>query len=126
MKKIVAIVLLLGGNALAQTGDPSWQFTFDDESLWSRVTYAGTLLAASERQLAHIDPATGEAFWVRDDLSKLAQFNVNDVAGTPYLVISERLGNVPPKSGLQFMVDSIGSRIYYFRNKVFVNATAAS
>jgi len=112
MKKILALFLLLIGDALAQSNEPAWQFTFSDESLWSRVTYAGSLLAASEQQLAHIDPATGEAFWVRNDLSKLAQFNVNDVAGTPYLVISERLGNVPPKSGLQVLNLSSGETIW--------------
>ena len=112
MNKILALFLLLVGDALAQSNEPAWQFTFSDESLWSRVTYAGSLLAASERQLAHIDPANGEAFWVRDDLSKLAQFNVNDVAGTPYLVISERLGNVPPKSRLQVLNLSTGETLW--------------
>jgi len=112
MKKLLIFTLLLGGGAFAQNDEPTWQFTFDDESLWSRLTYAGTLLAASERQLAHIDPSTGEAFWVRNDLSKLAQFNVNDVAGTPFLVISERLGNVPPKSRLQVLNLSTGETIW--------------
>ena len=112
MKKLLIFTLLLGGNASAQTAEPTWQFAFGDESLWSRLTYAGTLLAASERQLAHIDSATGEAFWIRDDLGKLAQFNVNDVSGTPYLVISQRLGNVPPKSRLQVLNVSTGETVW--------------
>ena len=112
MNKLFFVFVLLGVNGLARAVEPTWQFKFDDDSLWSRITYAGTLLAASEGQLAHIDPATGEAFWVRDDLSKLAQFNVNDVPGTPFLVISERLGNLPPKSRLQVLNISTGETVW--------------
>ena len=49
---------------------------------------------------------------MRDDLSKLAQFNVHDVSGTPFLVISERLGNLPPKSRLQVLNLSTGETIW--------------
>jgi len=112
VKKLFILILLLSSHGFAQAAEPAWQFTFADESLWSRLTYAGTLLAASERQLAHIDPATGAALWVRNDLSKLAQFNVNDVADTPFLVVSERLGNLPPKSRLQVLNLSSGETIW--------------
>lgn len=112
MKKLFFLFALVCSSSFAQPAEPTWQFSFEGESLWSRLTYAGTLLAASEEQLAHIDPATGDAFWVRDDLSKLAQFNVNDVTGTPFLIISERLGNLPPKSRLQVLNISTGETIW--------------
>jgi outer membrane protein assembly factor BamB len=94
--------------SIAHASSLSWQTELDEESTWSRLTYAGTLLTASEKNLAHFDPETGELLWKRDDLSKLAQFNVQDVAGTGFLVISERLSNVPPKSRLQVVNLSTG------------------
>ena len=112
MKKLLLFSILYACNVFAQPAEPAWRIAFDEDSLWSRVTYAGTLLVASEGQLAHIDPATGEALWTRKDLSKLAQFNVNDISGTPFLVIAERLGNVPPKSRLQVLNISTGETVW--------------
>lgn len=113
MRRIVFLAAcLLTLSAQSQANDPVWQHTFDDESTWSRLTFAGTLLSASESSLVHTDTDTGDVLWVREDLAKLAQFNVNDVPGTNFLVISERLGNVPPKSRLMVLNASTGETIW--------------
>ena len=91
----------------ANSADLAWQKSLGEENEWSRLTFAGTLLVASEGRLEHFDPATGNALWSRDDLGRLAQFNVRDLAGTPYLVVNAQTDKVPPKARLQVL--NIGS-----------------
>ncbi len=111
MRRLVFIVLM-GLTTWAHAATVSWQSELEEEVTWSRVTFAGTLLAASENKLAHYDPESGDLLWQRDDLAKLSQFNVRDVAGTPFLVISQRLGNIPPKSSLQVLNLSTGETLW--------------
>ena len=105
------LILCLALSSCLQAANVAWETPLGEESSWSRLTFAGTLLAASENRLAHFDPA-GELLWVRDDLAKLAQFNVRDVPGTPYLIITERLGNIPPKSRLQVLNITTGETLW--------------
>ena len=102
MRKIILLTLLLINGFGVHASEIAWNKDLNDEIIWSRLTFAGTLLIASESQLAHVD-SSGNLLWLRDDLAKLAQFNVNDISGTPYMIISERLGNIPPKSRLQVL-----------------------
>ena len=110
--RVLSYLLLFFFAAGAHASTVAWQADLGEESTWSRVTFAGTLLSASENQLSHYDPESGELLWQRDDLSRLAQFNVRDVAGTPFLVISERLGNVPPKSRLMVLNLTTGETLW--------------
>ena len=114
MKKIIqaGVLMTLLPGLCAVASELAWQQTIGEENNWSRVTYAGTLLVASDNQLAHYDSATGEQLWLRDDLNKLAQFNVRDVSGTPFLVVNEQLGNIPPKNRLQVLNISSGETIW--------------
>ena len=111
MRKILLLPLLLVCGFNVQASEIAWSKDLGDEINWSRLTFAGTLIAASESQLAHFG-TSGDLLWLRDDLAKLAQFNVNDVTGTPYLIISERLGNVPPKSRLQVLNLASGETLW--------------
>lgn len=107
MRKLILVVLALGFSTV-QAYTQSWQADLGSENTWSRLTFAGTLLVATKNGLSHFDPQTGDLLWKRDDLNKLAQFNVSDIAGTPFLVISERVGNIPPSSRLQVLNLSTG------------------
>jgi len=109
-KPLIFIVFLCFSTAQAST--LAWQIELAEENSWSRVTFAGTLLVASEKDLSHFDPQTGELLWQREDLTKLAQFSVRDVAGSPFLVISKRIGNVPPKSRLQVLNITTGETLW--------------
>jgi outer membrane protein assembly factor BamB len=104
------LALLVG--ICASATEISWQQTLSEENTWSRLTYAGTLLVASENALAHYDPATGDRMWLRDDLRKLAQFNVRDINGTPFLAVNQPLGNIPPKSQLQVLNIATGETLW--------------
>ncbi|MGR3344141.1 MAG: outer membrane protein assembly factor BamB family protein [Paracoccaceae bacterium] len=104
------LALLVG--ICASATEISWQQTLSEENTWSRLNYAGTLLVASENALAHYDPATGDRMWLRDDLRKLAQFNVRDINGTPFLAVNQPLGNIPPKSQLQVLNIATGETLW--------------
>lgn len=114
MKKITlaSILLTLIPGFCAFATELAWQQPLGEENNWSRVTYAGTLLVASDNQLAHYDPTAGKLLWVRRDLGKLAQFNVRDVSGTPFLVINQQVGTVPPKNRLQVLNISSGESLW--------------
>ncbi len=111
-KRLLLFIFLIFSLPAAQASTLAWQSELGEESTWSRLTYAGTLLVASKNNLAHVDPESGELLWKRGDLDNLAQFNVNDIAGTGYLVISKRLGNVPPKSQLRVLNLSTGEDLW--------------
>jgi outer membrane protein assembly factor BamB len=114
MKKITqagALLTLLSGLCAAAT-EQAWQQPLGEENTWSRLTYAGTLLVATENSLVHYDPATGEQLWLRDDFKKLSQFNVRDISGTPFLAINQPLGNIPPKSQFQVLNISTGETLW--------------
>jgi len=114
MKKIMqagVLLTLLSGICAAAT-ELAWQQTLSEENTWSRLTYAGTLLVATENSLVHYDPATGEQLWLRDDFKKLSQFNVRDISGTPFLAINQPLGNIPPKSQFQVLNISTGETLW--------------
>ena len=101
MRKLIFAVFVLG-IATANADTHSWQAELGGENTWSRLTFAGTLLAATKNDLSHFDPKTGELLWKRDDLNKLAQFNVSDVAGTlssTFIAYQYRLDN--DKTGTQ-------------------------
>jgi outer membrane protein assembly factor BamB len=105
MRIFLQVILLLWVFAAlpASATELAWQQTLDEENSWSRLTFAGTLLVASENQLTHFDPSSGEVIWRRDDMQELAQFDVRDVSGTPYLVVNQRVSSRKKRSRLQLL-----------------------
>ncbi|MDH3433400.1 MAG: PQQ-like beta-propeller repeat protein, partial [Gammaproteobacteria bacterium] len=113
--RILLYVILLSSyftGLLASATELAWQQTLPEETIWSRLTFAGTLLVASENQLVHFDSSTGEVIWQRDDMHELAQFDVRDVRGAGHLVINERLSTRPKKSRLQLLDLGSGKSIW--------------
>jgi outer membrane protein assembly factor BamB len=105
MKKFFQASLLLSllSGLCVSAAELAWQQTLDEENTWSRLTFAGTLLVASENQLAHFDPSTGDVMWQRDDMQRLAQFDVRDVSGTSFLVVNRHLSSRPRRSRLHLL-----------------------
>lgn len=68
---------------------------------------AGVLITASDKGLVVFGPG-GKVLWSRDDLDDLAPFNVTPIAGSPYLVVSEHEGKIPPKARLQIIEQETG------------------
>ena len=77
----------------ARAASPAlWSLTLESDADWYRVTSVGTLLAATDKTLASIDPETGRVAWRRDDLPKTDEHQVLEVEGTPLLLVNENSG----------------------------------
>ncbi len=92
MKKFLSTILVFT-LFLTQSLPPAlaakvaWETKLDDKISWSQVTYFGTLLIGSNTSLASYNPETGELMWKRDDLNKIAPFDVREVRGLPIIIL---------------------------------------
>lgn len=97
MKRIMAIVLcmtFLSATFLpyASAAEQVWQAELEDKMAWSDVTDFGTLLVGSNVSLASYHPESGDKLWIREDLKKLAPFDVREMPGYPILVTAQDKG----------------------------------
>ncbi|RKX32235.1 MAG: hypothetical protein DRP71_12315 [Verrucomicrobia bacterium] len=104
MKNTVSLLIVL---AIAMTGsarasEQAWQQPLQDEVEWSKLASNGVLIVGYKNGLGVFSPE-GEALWNRDDLRELAPFNVKPIPETPYLLINEHKGKIPPKARLQIV-----------------------
>jgi len=97
---LLGLAVALAGVGPAQAGKLLWSKKLDQEVNWHRVTHLGTLLVGTDDRLSCLDPETGEPLWVRDDLKKLATWNVEEIPGTPLLLTHVNLGTVQAKTSL--------------------------
>jgi outer membrane protein assembly factor BamB len=86
--------------AARAAGPALWSITLDADAAWYRVTSVGTLLAATDKALASLDPETGRVAWRRDDLPKTDEHQVLEVEGTPLLLVNENSGRFAVKTRL--------------------------
>lgn len=56
------------------------------------MTALGTLLVRTSEWLGCLKPDTGEFAWKRDDLEKVARASVDEIWGTPLLVVGDNQG----------------------------------
>ncbi|HEX8354062.1 MAG TPA: PQQ-binding-like beta-propeller repeat protein [Pyrinomonadaceae bacterium] len=85
---------LLACMLLAQTalGSPLWTHKPASDIKWYRVTDVGTLLVGSKGALYALDGETGREVWSRADLAGSEEFEVEAIAGTPLLLVSDTSG----------------------------------
>jgi outer membrane protein assembly factor BamB len=104
LRKILPLFLALAftakGSAVASK--QVWQQPLQAEVEWSKLASNGVLIVGYKNGLGVFSPE-GEALWNRDDLRELAPFNVTPIPETPYLLINEHLGKIPPKARLQIV-----------------------
>lgn len=72
--------------------ESAWETELSVSMKWSMVTYFGTLLVGGDKGLSMINPETGELMWTRDDVKKLASFDVKEVTGYPVLILGKDKG----------------------------------
>jgi len=59
---------------------------------WYRVTDVGSILIGSKSGLYTLDGANGQPIWTRNDLTGTEEFEVETIAGTPLLLVSDTSG----------------------------------
>lgn len=75
-----------------------WSANLPDKVEWHNLNELGTILVGTKGAVLSFDPDTGRQLWSRPDLSNIAEFNVSEVAGTPYLLTTLSSGSVAPRS----------------------------
>lgn len=90
----------------------AWESELENKMKWSQVTYFGTLLVGSDSGLESYNPETGERLWVRDDLKKLAPFDVREVTGYPILILGKDKGMGGTKAEIEAVSIATGESIW--------------
>jgi outer membrane protein assembly factor BamB len=88
------VCALLVGALLAVTADGATLWTHKPASdiKWYRVTDVGSLLVGSKGALYALEGETGREIWSRADLADAEEFEVESIAGTPLLFVSDTSG----------------------------------
>jgi outer membrane protein assembly factor BamB len=92
---VCVLSVLLGAMAapVAQAGTTLWTVKSDQEIRWHQLTDLGTLLVATDDGISCLDPETGKPIWKRDDLKKIPDYHVEEIVGTPLLLVTVNEGN---------------------------------
>ncbi|HHC80122.1 MAG TPA: hypothetical protein ENK46_09590 [Flavobacteriia bacterium] len=90
MKRIITtftLLLIIHVNA-QQT--PDYQYSFNGQVKWMKLTSAGTLLASTGEALVGIKPNTNDFLFKFENLKKLKEENLEFVPNTPYLIVKSK------------------------------------
>ena len=105
------IAFLVSFSCAWATADEVWRTALPQEAEWSRVTWTGSLMVGSKDTLTHIN-SDGAVLWSRDDLGRLAPFNVQTVPGSDALLVNRLVSKIPPKSQLTVVAQSTGETLW--------------
>lgn len=83
---------------------PLWTHKPTADIKWYRVTDVGSILIGSKAGIYTLDGANGQTIWTRNDLAGTEEFEVETIAGTPLLLISDTSGTFSKGTKL-FAVD---------------------
>lgn len=85
--------ILIGGLLAAVTqAAPLWTHKPTADIKWYRVTDVGSVLIGSKAGLYTLDGSNGQTIWTRNDLAGTEEFEVETIAGTPLLLVSDTSG----------------------------------
>ena len=107
---LVIASVLPAGQPLA--GSQLWTHTFNKDIWWHKVTDLGTLLVGTEDGIYSFNPETGQIAWQREDLKKTPEFNVEEIKGTPFLLVSQVEGKIKVKTKLYALNVLTGEAIW--------------
>jgi outer membrane protein assembly factor BamB len=86
--------------SLSMLGAAGWSHQAGKDVKWYKVSHIGTLVYATDDALVSLDPESGRELWRRDDLKKVAEFNVEEVNGAPLLFVALNEGKMQLKTKL--------------------------
>jgi outer membrane protein assembly factor BamB len=76
----------------AALGSSLWTHKPASDIKWYRVTDVGSLLVGSKGALYALDGETGREVWSRADLAGAEEYEVDTIAGTPLVFVSDTSG----------------------------------
>ncbi|HEX8633237.1 MAG TPA: PQQ-binding-like beta-propeller repeat protein [Pyrinomonadaceae bacterium] len=89
-----------------------WTHKPAQEIKWYRVAEAGTLLIGTDAGLYMLNPETGETAWRRDDFKGVNEYQTQEIAGTPLLLVSDNSGSVQKKTKLSALDVLTGQTVW--------------
>lgn len=92
---LLVCALALAGNAAAG-GAVLWQAN-TAEIKWYKVTALGSLVVGTDDAITCYDGESGKVQWQRTDLRKVGEFQVEEIAGTPVLLVGDTEGSSKAK-----------------------------
>jgi outer membrane protein assembly factor BamB len=84
--------------AQAAPAVPAWTRDFAAAIEWQRLTALGQLLVSTRAGLHAVDPATGKVLWTHVDLAGLPEQGIEELAGSPLVMISGSVGLETPRT----------------------------
>jgi outer membrane protein assembly factor BamB len=106
----LALALLVAPVAAAQA--MLWTHKPAQEIKWYRLVEAGTLLVGTEASLYMLNPESGQALWQREDLRGVAEYQTQEIAGTPLLLVSQNSGRIQGRTKLSALDALTGQTIW--------------
>lgn len=78
--------------AVSTQAGPLWTHKPTTDIKWYRVTDIGSVLVGSKTGLYTLDGESGQTIWTRNDLAGTEEFEVEMIAGTPLMFVSDTSG----------------------------------
>jgi outer membrane protein assembly factor BamB len=95
MKQLKLSLLLLALFTVTQLTNAQsalWSHKPTQDIKWYQVADAGVVIVGTDKNVYALDPDSGVQLWTRDDLSGIAEYEVNQIKNTPILFISDPKG----------------------------------
>src|SRR3954466_3446117 len=93
MKANLAVACLMATGLAAHAAE-MWKHDAGDDVKWMKVSFAGNFLYGTDAGIYSLDPASGSVAWKREDLKKVPETNIEEIDGTPVLLVAQTSGNV--------------------------------
>lgn len=87
----LVVGLLLASSALHAA--PLWSHKPAGDIKWYRVTDVGSVLVGTKGSVYLLDSETGAQLWSRTDLPGVEEYEVEEITGTPLLLVSDTSGS---------------------------------
>src|SRR5436190_13921554 len=91
-KTFFAVCLLLVGGLAAPA--ELWKHDAPDDVKWMHVSFAGNFLYGTDGGIYSLDPVSGNVLWKREDLKKIPESNIEEIDGTPVLLVAASTGAI--------------------------------
>lgn len=109
---VPAMTLVMTLHVSAEAASTLWTYKSAIEVKWHQLTDLSTLLVGTDDGLAVLDPEKGTEIWKRSDLKKVSQYQVEEVKGTPLLLVSANEGGFSNKTKLVAVDITSGETIW--------------